>query len=307
MKISEFWNEIYFPHVQKNCKPSTIAGYTKLWECYLAEEFAGKTLSEYRTVDATQFLTRLAEQGLGTRTVAHARSLASGIFRHAVRLGLLSVNPWHDAGSLVKPIKPVPTTAYSLQEIQAIISALSEDKLAQIAVALAAYAGLRPSEIAGLRWEDVQENALVLRRSVWNGIMSDSLKTEGSAAKVPLLSVLKGMLDSLPDKEGWVLGGSLSPVQSMDEFARHRISEPLRKRGIRFAGVYAFRRSCSTIVTELTGSPFAAQAILRHSNVSTTLAFYFRPERERLAAQGIAALESALQDQKALSAGIGAD
>lgn len=66
----------------------------------------------------------------------------------------------------------------------------------------------------------------------------------------------------------------------------HVLGAVLRKRGIGFAGLYACRRSCATIVTELTNSPFAAQAVLRHSNVSTTLIFYYKPERERLAQQG---------------------
>lgn len=66
--------------------------------------------------------------------------------------------------------------------------------------------------------------------------MSDSLQTEGSAVRVPLISVGRTILDAMPDKEGWVLGTGL-PVQSMDEFARQRISEPLRERGIVWRGL----------------------------------------------------------------------
>lgn len=305
MSVGEFWTDVYLPHLERNAKPSTVHGYRKLWQCYLETEFSGKALNRYSTVMATRFLTQLAENGLGTRTVNHVRSLMSGLFSHAVQLGHIETNPIRESKALTRPCKPEPTIAYSLEEIRTILAALSADKLAQIAVALAAYAGLRPSEIAGLRWEDIQADHIVLRRSVWNGVVSDSLKTEGSAARVPLLSVVKTMLDSLTDKEGWVLSGRLRPVQSMDEFARRRIAEPLRERGIGFGGLYGCRRSCATVITELLGSPYAASALLRHTSPAVTLQFYVRPERERLAAQGIAALQMALQNQRALVAGIG--
>ena len=295
--IIEFWKNVYLPHVETNCKRSTAEGYKKLWQTYLEKELTGKRLHTYTTAQATRFLTSLCEKGLGVRTVSHVRSLLSGLFGHAVALGTIETNPVRDAKTLRRPERAEETTAYTLKEIQTILTALSEDKLAQIAVALAAYAGLRPSEIAGLRWEDVEKDSLVLRRSVWNGVVSNSLKTEGSAARVPLLSVVKTMLDLLPDKKGWVLSG-VSPVRSMDEFARRRMGEPLRKLGIKWRGLYVARRACATIVTELIGSPFAAQAILRHSSPAVTLQFYVRPERERLAAQGIAVLEAALQKEQ---------
>jgi hypothetical protein len=60
----------------------------------------------------------------GLRTLNHVRSLSSGIFTHAINLGLLEQNPWHDVKILgkVKPAKP--TDWYTLEEAENIISAL---------------------------------------------------------------------------------------------------------------------------------------------------------------------------------------
>jgi hypothetical protein len=86
--VTEFWQTTYLPHLERTTKASTLHGYKKLWTQHLALHLAGFTLREYETVNATRFLTSLAERGLGTRTIAHVRSLLSGLFRHALRIGL---------------------------------------------------------------------------------------------------------------------------------------------------------------------------------------------------------------------------
>lgn len=303
MLITEFWKSTYLPHVERNAKPSTVHGYKKLWGCYLAEEFPGKTLSEFHTADATRLLTQLAGRSLGSRTVAHVRSLMSGIFSHACCLGVIQFNPMRDAKSLERPAKPKGTYAYSLAEVQEILAALSSDPLAQLAVALCAYAALRPSEVAGLCWEDFQGDQIVLGRSVWCSQVSTSLKTEGSAATVPMLSILQSMVNSLRKSEGWVFKDRNGGPVNIDEYQRRHIAEPLRKRGMHWVGLYGCRRSAATLITELVGNPYAAAAILRHSNPSVTLVHYVKLNRAEMAAKGIAALESALQEQKALAAG----
>lgn len=301
MLITMFFQEVYLPHVERNLKRSTAEGYKKTWNAYLKGELTSKQLSKYRTSDVTNLLTRLVERGLGARTVAHVRSLLGGLFGHAVAIGVLETNPVHDAKVLVKATKPKETTAYTLLEINQIITALSENRLAQIAVALAAYAGLRPSEIAGLRWEDVKDDQIVLRRSVVCGIVNDSLKTEGSAATVPLLSTVRDSLASASFSDGWIFCQRSGLPVNMDEFCRKHIAIPLRAQGIRWSGLYGCRRSCATILTQLTGSPWAAQAVLRHSSASTTLKFYVRMNQNDVAQMGVTALEAAVQT-KALAA-----
>jgi integrase len=308
VSVGEFWRSAYLPHVERNCKRSTSEGYKKLWQTYIEKEVSCTKLHKYTTAHATQFLTSLCEKGLGVRTVAHVRSLLSGLFGHAVALGIIAANPVRDAKTLSRPERAKETTAYTLKEIEGFVSALQGDAYAQLAVALAGFAGLRPSEIAGLRWEDVHEDHITVRRSVWGGVASDSLKTVDAAARVPLISTVQNMFAPMARGDSWMFCTEGKRPVKMDEWSRRRIAEPLRKRGIRWHGLYGCRRSCATIVTQLTGSPWAAQAILRHSSASTTLQFYVRMNRQDVAQQGISALEAALLGHvKALAAGLGAD
>lgn len=57
--------------------------------------FGATALKDYKTPHGSLFLTALAKT-LGKQTLQHIRSLASGIFSHAVNLGVIESNPWHD-------------------------------------------------------------------------------------------------------------------------------------------------------------------------------------------------------------------
>jgi integrase len=155
VSIADFWETVYLPHIERNTKASTIHGYKKIWESHLSVVFAGLNLRDYQTHHATRFLTALAERDLGVRTIAHIRSLASGMFRHALRLNRVSVNPWRDAGSLSTVKKPEATHAYTLEEAEAISNALIAAPPAQVIFCLAAFMGLRPGEISALKWQDI--------------------------------------------------------------------------------------------------------------------------------------------------------
>jgi integrase len=155
IKIADFWTTVYLPHIERNTKASTIHGYKKIWEGHLSAAFAGFNLTDYQTHQAMRFLTALADRGLGVRTTAHVRSLASGMFRHALRLNRIQINPWRDAGSLTAAKKPEATQAYTLEQAEAISSALTDYPPAQLVFCLAAFMGLRPGEISALKWHDI--------------------------------------------------------------------------------------------------------------------------------------------------------
>jgi integrase len=82
--------------------------------------------------------------------------------------------------------------AYSLLEIQKMLAVLSEP--ARTVVLLAAYTGLRKSEIRGLRWEDFNGKELAVNRPVWNKTTSLP-KTRRSASPVPVVRELAAALE----------------------------------------------------------------------------------------------------------------
>jgi integrase len=307
--ITKFWTETYLPFIRENKKPSTVTGYEQIWGQHLQAHFAGKSLQEYRTHMGSQFLLTLTKtQGL--RTLNHIRSLASGVFTHAINLGLLEQNPWHDVKILGKVLQPKTTAHYTLEEAENIISALVDHVDCQLIMALSCFLGLRPGEIAGLKWEDFDSESVHIRRAVVRGI-EGTCKTPESVATLPLLAQVRIPLElwrmkcaspgeGKPSK-GWVFPTSTGKPVDLGDVMQRKIRPAVKKAGLIWKGIYAGRRGAGTAIIGLTGGNYAAaQELLRHKHMTTTLQFY-KKQTESALSDGVKALESALTP-KALAA-----
>jgi integrase len=87
----------------------------------------------------------------------------------------------------VRAPEALETYAYSLDEVQSILSLLPEP--AATAFAVAAFMGLRHGEIQGLVWENYRDGEIYVSRSIWNGRVSDP-KTRKGRAPVPVIRQL---------------------------------------------------------------------------------------------------------------------
>lgn len=296
MKVTDFWEQHYLPFVQENMKPSTASGYKQIWSQHLKAHFGEMTLQGYKTHFGSQFLLGLTKTQ-GRRTLNHIRSLASGIFTHAINTGRLESNPWRDVRILGKVAQPKQTSHYTLEEAENIISALVSRVDCQLMIALSFFAGLRPSEIAGLRWEDFDAAAVHIRRACVRGVVGIP-KTPESLATLPLLPQVTIPLTLWRQKcgkptEGWLFANERSKPQNLKDVVSRTIRPTLQKAGIEWKGLYAGRRGAATAIIGLTGGNYAAaQELLRHRNMSTTLQFYKKQTQNALG-DGLKALQAA--------------
>ncbi len=286
VQITEFWEKTYLPFVQDNLRASTVSGYKQIWTSSLKDHFAGRTLREYRTHHGSEFLTALAKT-YGRRTLAHIRSLASGLFTHAINVGLLESNVWHDVKILTKVRKPGEQPHYTLAEIEDIISALVEHVDCQLIMALSFFVGLRPSEIAGLRFEDFDSETVHIRRACVRSKV-DECKTPESQASLPLLPQVLVPLALWRQKrgkpsEGWVFENERGKPAELRDVIRRKIMPALVAKGLRWKGLYAGRRGAGTILVGLTGNLIAAQELLRHKSPVTTGLHYKLKTQDALA------------------------
>lgn len=300
--VSDFFDFTYLPWVEANKKHSTIISYKQLWSQRLKPHFGSTCLAEYRTSDASKFLTGLADSGLGRNAISHIRSLASGIFSHAVNLGSLDTNPLREAKCLSKAKPPARAESYSLREVEDMVSSLAGRTDAQLLVALGAFLGLRPSEIAGLGWDcvDLEAGVLHLRRAYVRGVLGD-LKTEGSAATLPLIEPVLGLmrLEAKKSRRTWVLENQAGKPKDLKDMVRKVVLPAIRKwnveheQKIEWKGLYALRRTASSLLWSLTGDTQASQQVLRHSSPSTTIKHYLVADRTKMES-GLRLLEAKL-------------
>jgi len=111
MTIGEFWEESFVPSWKdRELHASTTDGYTKTWDLYLKDHLSKRRLIDYRTPDASKFLTSLVtERKLGRNTLAHCRALMSNVFTHAKNHGLIASNPIHDVKIMARVRAPKAT------------------------------------------------------------------------------------------------------------------------------------------------------------------------------------------------------
>jgi integrase len=296
MRVVDFWDKFYLPFIENNMRASTMHGYQQIWNQHLRTHFGELTLQNYRTPIGSQFLLSLTKSQ-GRRTLNHIRSLASGIFTHALNMGYVESNPWASVKILGKVTEPKQTAHYTLEEIENIVSALVEHVNCQLMICLSFFAGLRPSEIAGLRWEDFDERAVNIRRAIVNGVV-DVPKTLESIATLPLVDQILVPLALWRAKcgnptEGWLFTNERGKPQDLKDVIRRIVRPTLQDAGLKWKGLYAGRRGVATTVIGLTnGNYAAAQELLRHKNMGTTLQFYKKKTQNALT-DGLKALEAA--------------
>jgi integrase len=113
---------------------------------------------------------------LSRNSLRHIKSALSGIFKFAKQQGYYDgENPVRDTANPTAR-EAEETYAYSLEEIGQILAVLPEP--AATIFAVAAFTGARRGEVAGLRWENYNEEDLRISQSVWQGKISEPKNEE---------------------------------------------------------------------------------------------------------------------------------
>jgi integrase len=157
-------------------------------------------------------------------------------------------------------------------------------------VFLVAVTGLRVSEALGLKWGDLDyDGKMIHLRRVWVGNdLVEHLKTEGSAAPVPLGDLLADALRTWCQKTpygkpaDWIFPSmklkGKKPL-SASIMAADKIRPAAIKAGIRLVsgqrfGFHNFRHSLATFLVNRGKDVKTIQGLLRHAKVTTTLDLY---------------------------------
>ncbi|MBV9482063.1 MAG: tyrosine-type recombinase/integrase [Acidobacteria bacterium] len=248
--------------------------------------------------------------GVEYPTLLKIRDALSSILRSAVDAEFLEKNPL-DGLKLPKDkrprrVKPVltPLQFYRLLEL------MPEPYATMVSVCV--WAGLRASEVIGLRWRDIQPDAIVISERYCRGDW-DSPKTDASAAPIAVEPELIGRIERLKTLEVSIRAGrairkfrvvkSSRPDDLVFQSVKHgkpmrdsnvlrRFIKPAaRQLGIGFCNWQTLRRSCATWMVQSGGDVKSVQGQMRHTRASTTLDIYSQvvPAGQRRAAERLSA------------------
>jgi integrase len=260
-------------------RASTFKGYKAIWEDYLKARSGEVRLREFRTCDAERLLADIArKQPLSRNTLKHIKSLLSGIFKHAKRIGTLNgTNPIQDV-SIPQGREGEETYAYSLEEVSQMLTILPEP--AATVVATAAFTGMRRGELRGLVWENYNGSEIWVTQSVWESVVTEP-KTRKSKAPIPVIAQLAQKLDAHRFGLGnptsrYVFPSSTGTPLNFANLANRAVKPALVKAGLKWHGWHAFRRGLATNLHRLGIADKTIQAILRHADLSTTMNSYVK-------------------------------
>jgi integrase len=318
MTISDFWSQIYIPYIEQNKAAATIQTYKLYWGSYLSDHFASKTLSGYEPHMGVALIENLATK-YSENTVSHIKALASAIFSYALIKDYITINPWTTIAAKVEKLdlkyKKVKTLrAYNRAEIERILDTLSmitgreeyNAELAAMVIAVCFYGGLRPSEAAGLMWENVDLNngAMFICRAFVAGKHKDSTKTAVNRT-VGMVPQLRNRFKVWHQKWHFPTKGLVFPNRTgetpvdINKIGDRIIRPALEKVGLEWFGMYACRRGYGTMMVNAGGSLEEASNLMGNSANVMHKHYYLDKEKSALAVTGTEKLRAALEEAEA--------
>ncbi len=236
------------------------------------------------------------KDGCNANTVIHYHAVVRKALQYAVKNELISENA---ADKVDRPKKGKYLAAfYSKEELAALFEAVKDDSLA-VVIQLAAYYGLRRSEVLGIRWSavDFERGTISINHKVTDGkengeyriFTEDKLKTKSSFRTLPLIPAVRKLLLAQKEKqEGYralfkksyctdyldyvcvdEMGQLFRPNYVTDHF-----KTLLHRYGLRHIRFHDLRHSCASLLLSQGIAMKQIQDWLGHSTFATTADIY---------------------------------
>ncbi len=197
IRLGHFLEEWLITTIEPNClSQNTAASYRGIVKHHLIPTLGKQRLRDLTVLDVDQLLNQKYEAGLSGSTVQRIRMVLVKALRHAERRDLVNRN----VAALTDLRRATRREGRSLTPEQARqLIAASLDHPLGVTVQIGLYLGLRPGEVLGLQWSDIdfEERTLSVRRSLKrenNQLRFGPPKTNGSTRtlkmSVQLISAL---------------------------------------------------------------------------------------------------------------------
>jgi len=306
LSVTDYLWNTWLPVVRSSVRATTAEGYEAYVRRYI-EPGIGKILLTKLGPEQIQahygaLLDLEGDWAVSRRTTLHAHRILKRALSHAVNLGLIIRNPCDS----VTPPKPerLETKVLDPKEVDKILRHLQEtESWAYVPVFLAAYTGMRRSEILALQWRDIDLDAgsISIRRSYHalsdgTEVVSEPKSTRGSrqvALTVSTIEMLREHRDQM-EREAALFGVSVRsfdylihtvelregrPDSGLARPYRPRSLSQIFRRTIRSLGIpgirfHDLRHTHASLMLQAGIHPKIVSERLGHSNIGITLDLY---------------------------------
>lgn len=277
---------------------TTFQSYSNMIKARILPYFQplGLELREVTPQHIEDFYQTILDDNCTTNTVIHYHSILRKAMQVAVKKDIIPKNP---VDKVQRPKKNVfHGNFYTEEEMMTLFDALSGDPL-ELCVKIAAYYGLRRSEVLGLRWDaiDLERKTISINHKVIEAevdgkfipVGEDVLKTKSSFRTLPLIPAVEKLLLAEKEKQEMFrrlfkksycrdyldyicvdqTGNLLRPNYVTEHFAWLIQKYDLKK--IRF---HDLRHTCASLLLSNGISMKQIQIWLGHSTFATTADIY---------------------------------
>lgn len=236
------------------------------------------------------------DRGLTANTVTHYHANIRKCLQYAFQIGMIRSNP---ADRVERPRKEkFKSEIYSGEELEQLFTAIQGDP-AEFGVIMAAFYGLRRSEIVGLKWDaiDFENKTISIQHTVVSAKVNGTVtkiaryktKTKSSCRTLPLIPACEQMLNKMKKEQEQnrkvcgrsyctdyldyiyvdPMGKRIRPDFLSQHFPDFLVAHQMKR--IRF---HDLRHSCASLLYANGVSLKEIQEWLGHSDISTTSNIY---------------------------------
>lgn len=275
-----FWLEEV---VARDRAESTLYAYRNMARCHVIPSLGGIPLAELSPLQVQSYLYEKMDRGLSPNTVVKHYVMLTTALGMAVRLEMLERSPM----DRVTPPKKRETrfSFYTPEQLQQLFAAV-QGTMMELPVKLAAYLGLRRSEICGLRWEHVDLEAGLLsirevRTEVGGSVVLKSPKTRTSTRRLgiaglqDLQNVLRRAWEQrrTDEPQEWVVLRQDGTPPKPDQLTRDLLTV-VRRHGLPTISLHGLRHSFASVANSQGVPMFDISRTLGHSSMSVTSNIY---------------------------------
>jgi integrase len=255
-------------------KPSALRGYEQALRDYIIPELGATKLADVRRSDVQRLVDRLLGSGLNASTIRNALLPLRAIYRHALSLDEVAVNPTQ--GIRLPAVRGRRDRVASPDEATELVAALELPDRALWATAM--YAGLRLGELQALRWDDVDLGAGLIRvgRSWDKKAGAIEPKSRAGRRVVPIATVLRDHLtEHRMNGEGKGLVFGRTPGLPFDpSTVNNRARRAWREAELEPIRLHECRHTFASLMIAAEVNAKALSSYLGHASITITLDRY---------------------------------
>ena len=299
MRVEDYlteWLKSYKPNVSK----ATFNSYKMYVEVHIIPFFKPMNIKvkEITGDEINEYYTHLRNKGLKGTTCQRHHALLHLAFKSAIKRRIIPSNPVDQADR--PKAQQFIGNYYNADEIKTLLDCTKDDPL-HIVIMIAAYYGLRRSEVIGLKWAAIDFGGKTI--SIKHKVLQDSdgltgydvMKTKSSYRTMPLMPIVEQALIAEREKQAemkQVFGKSYNRkyeeyicVDALGElikpnYVTDHFQVVLKNNGLRKIRFHDLRHSCASLMLANGVQMKLIQEWLGHSDIGTTSNVYSHVDSE---------------------------